>query len=845
MKKYTSSLLRYASVFSIALTATPANAQEANEEKSSAGIEEITVTAQFREQNLQDTPLAITAVNAAMLEARGQFSIEDVAAQAPNVTLSPQGQQNGSGLVAFIRGVGQIDFNFAMEPGVGIYVDDVYIPSLGGSMLDLMDLDRVEILRGPQGTLAGRNAIGGAIKLFSAKPQGDGSGSFQATYGSLNQVSMRGMLDFAITDNLAARVSATSKSRDGHVKRLDYGLTHPGSGVPTNGIGPDPQLGTLGGSSYAAARLALRWTPSERIEVNISGDYSRDRSEAGASVLVYGNHPGTNANGMPWLPNTNDGSVIPLDCRFVPNGVNSCDTLSGYDNRYVSYASFMDQTPATTQAPYKPLHLDPHQYMTSYGINGTIDFELSDNMQLKSITSWREFKSDWAQDVDNTPLTSQMLNQVLENSQWSQELRLNGQLMDGALDFTVGGFYFDRDGTLTARVDLNYAGIDFIHGPDPTPATNKAAFANFTYHVNDQLNINAGIRYSEDEKSYTFFRRNPDLTVPGPGPCQFFLDHASAGPTGIGNAPNCLLLGLNDVPAEFSGNKTDWRIALDYRLSDELMVYGQVSTGYRAGGMNPRPFFGPSAGPLNQVKSFDPETLVAYEAGFKADLIDHTLRLNGAVFLNKYEDITLVLAQCPIAPCLQPNNVGSADVKGVELEVIYRPTAALSIDGSFSYLDFQYTELNATPEALGGLNLDMITPFTPTTQFSFGMQYDVENVAGGMLSARLDGTYQSHLYTEAINIDDSIRASRSPAVSQLTTLHATNRIDSRFLANASLTWEAPEDDWKVILAVKNLTNKYYFTSMYEQAGGPTSGANTISGAPGLPRTWAITVKRSF
>src|SRR5215207_206776 len=141
----------------------------------------ITVTAQFREQNLQDTPIAITAVNAEMLEARGQTNIAEVAAQAPNVTLTPQPQNGGSGLIAYIRGVGQTDFNYALDPGVGIYIDDVFIPTLSSSLLDLMDLERIEILRGPQGTLAGKNSIGGAIKLFSVKPRGDGHGSLQAT----------------------------------------------------------------------------------------------------------------------------------------------------------------------------------------------------------------------------------------------------------------------------------------------------------------------------------------------------------------------------------------------------------------------------------------------------------------------------------------------------------------------------------------------------------------------------------------------------------------------------------------------------------------------------------------
>jgi iron complex outermembrane receptor protein len=826
--------IRYAGASLLALvSAAAAQAQEAPQEDT-GGVPEIVVTAQFREQNLQDTPLAITAINSEILEARGATSITNVAAQAPNVTLTPQGQQNGSGLIAFIRGVGQTDFNFALEPGVGVYVDDVYIPTLTGSLLDLMDLDRVEVLRGPQGTLAGRNSIGGAIKLFSVKPKGDGSGSMQLTYGSYNRIDARGVADFSIVENkLAARVSAVAKTRKGHIKRLDYGLTHPGSNVPSNAIGSDPLLGRLGGTNYVAGRVALKFNPADDVEINVAGDYSRERSDAGASVLLYGNHPGTNANGQPWLPNTLNGGVIPLNCAFVPYGVNSCDTLTGYDPRYVSYGTFLDRTPATSQAPYKPLALDPHMDLDNYGVYATFDIDLSDNLQVKAVSAWRRYVSDWSQDVDNTPLANQQLNQRLANEQFSNEVRLNGKVLDDKLDFTLGGIWFKRNGTLTARVDLNYAGIDFIHGPDPTPASSKAVFGNFTFHASDAFNITAGLRQTWDKKSYVFYRRNPDLTVPSV--CAFFLGAATAGPTGIGNNPNCLLVGLNDVPDGFKGNKFDWRIAADYRFSRAFMMYAQVATGYRSGGVNPRPFFGPSAGARNQIKAFSPETLRAYEVGFKSDLFDRKVRMNVSAFYNDYKDIILTLSACPTSPCLQPNNVGAAKVKGIEVETTIRPVDGLTIDGAFSYLDFQYKKLVGATT----VTLDMITPYTPKTKYSFGVQYDIPEVLGGSLSARFDGSYQSKLYTEALNYDAVSVPTR--AGGPLATLTATNKIDGYFMGNGRLTWKNADKDWTLSLEVQNIFNKYYFTSLYEQYASP----GTISGAPGMPRTWALTVKRDF
>ncbi len=203
--------------------AAPATAQdEAAASDQAAATEapvgdDIVVTAQFRAQNLQDTPLAITAVNAEMLEARSQTNIAQVANNAPSVTLKPQGAAYGPSMGASIRGVGQFDFNPVMEPGVGLYVDDVYYATLTGSLFDLLDLDRVEILRGPQGTLAGKNSIGGAVKLYSLRPRGDNTGYVAGTYGSRNRLDLRASADMGLTDTLAFRLAGVAKKQEGYV----------------------------------------------------------------------------------------------------------------------------------------------------------------------------------------------------------------------------------------------------------------------------------------------------------------------------------------------------------------------------------------------------------------------------------------------------------------------------------------------------------------------------------------------------------------------------------------------------------------------------------------------------
>jgi iron complex outermembrane receptor protein len=273
-----------------------------------------------------------------------------------------------------------------------------------------------------------------------------------------------------------------------------------------------------------------------------------------------------------------------------------------------------------------------------------------------------------------------------------------------------------RRASTTARVDLNYvkpATIDFLHGPDTTPSTTKAVFATATVHPTEDLSLTAGGRFTKDKKDYTYYRSNPDGTIPpaAPGACALFT------------APNCLLAGIYGITGSFRGDRFDWRIAADYRFADEFLAYASVSTGFKGGGVNPRPFV------ADQRLPFNPETLTTYEMGFKSDLLDRRLRMNGAVFLNKYEDIILGKIVCPESvlptPCLRPSNIGSADVKGAELEISLYPVDGLSIDGSISFLDFNYTSPTTgtgAAEVLAGTAIPAsgITPYTSELNYSIG-----------------------------------------------------------------------------------------------------------------------------
>jgi iron complex outermembrane receptor protein len=772
---------------------------EENADETRSGIDTITVTAQFREQNLQDTPLSITAVTGEMMEARSQISIVDIAAQAPNVRLTPGSAPFGPSLQAHIRGVGQHDFNFALEPGVGMYVDDVYYSTLTGSVVDLLDLDRVEILRGPQGTLAGQNSIGGAVKLYSRKPDGEGGGYAQLTYGSYDRTEVRAAGEFTVVpDQLFARIAGVAHSRDGYVTRYDYACTHPGTAVPSFTTSGKCKLGTEGGKSYVAGRLALRWLPTERVEVNVSGDYTADNSEASPFTLLYVGSPAgpgatpaanTMINGVPL--GTAAGSPFISYSLFGDEWAD--DTFSS--SPYINYSTYTDPSPVDGTAPFSV----PAIYQVdSWGGSAVVDVELAENLAFKSVTAYRGYEGGWGIDEDGTPIGSTTLSNEVSHLQFTQEARLSGAFLDDRVNFTVGGFYLKAASDYDGRIGLRT--LQFVEADDIDNKT-KAAFFNADIQLTDALNIGGGVRYTDIEKMFEYGRKG----IPG----NIFggLAHPAVRP-------------LDGVVASFAGDHLDYRAVVQYRWAPELMTYAQISTGFRSGGINPRPFFPAQALPHN------PETLTAYEIGAKTDLFDNRVRFNASVFLNKYNDILFATTNCPLpgappAPCFLPINAGEADVKGFELEFDAEPAEGLSFDASLSYLDFKYKSIDPLA-ASAGITLSNTAPFAPEWMYSIGAQYEFRAGDFGTLTPRVDVSYQDSYYTTPGNSPFSL-------------------VPEYTLVNARVTWRDPEENWSVAFEVTNLTDKLYYLGLFDNRGS----SQTVQGLPAAPRQWALTVKRAF
>ncbi|HEU4651031.1 MAG TPA: TonB-dependent receptor, partial [Croceibacterium sp.] len=782
------------------------------------------------------------------MEAKSQTNLAQVADSAPNVTLKPQGASFGPSISVAIRGIGAGDFNPAFEPGVGIYIDDVYYPQLTGAVFDLLDLDRVEILRGPQGTLAGRNSIGGAVKLYSQRPEGSNTGSITATYGSRNRLDLRASADFNLAPGIDARIAGVSKQQDGYVDRLDFGCVYPAGGSatfvpafpttsnptmapmlvnPAGGVPPrtndtNCRLGREGEIGYIAARGQLRLRPTDTVDINLIADYTDDDRTAAGTVLLQRAYPdGSIASPrfpLPLIPAP--GTTPPQNFATATpptrdiNPFAASNTLLALDNRflcgpYCNYGTY--DNPA--DGAFRASTADGRVRFKGWGLSAQVEWEPADSIQINSITAYRTYRSVFSNDNDTTPLAHSLGYGPLTFDFFSQELRLNGNFGDD-IEYTLGGYYSDQEAFYSTFQDLRYAGLQF-QGGDPVDADSKAVFAHLAWNPLEPLTLTGGIRYTEESKSYTYGRFRP------------YNDPTSTTANSV--------LPLNGVTGVYKGDRFDFRAAAQYAFTDDVMAYAQFSTGFKGGGVNPRPFF------VQQAVPFNPETLDSYEIGAKADLLDRRVRLNVAAYFSQYRDMQLTLANCTAiagpgfgVPCAMPVNAGDADVKGIEVETMITPIDGLSIDGSFSYLDFEYkkfgsfTSGTSTVFVGGPTNINApqfgdYPPFTPKWKWSAGAQYEIDLGPAGSLTPRADVAYQGAIYTNATN-------------------RPTNRIDAYTLANVRLTWRNAEDDLAVSLEVTNLFDEYYFLTVFDQT---TAGVGYATGQPGRPREWAITLTKDF
>jgi len=747
------------------------------------------VTAQFRQQNLEQTPIAITAITSQQIDQHNATNLTDLHGLAPNVTLTKGTNTNGPSTQAFIRGIGQSDGHPGLEPGVGLYVDDVYHGLLLGSDIDLTDLDRVEILRGPQGTLAGKNSIGGSIKLFTRRPNDETEGYADVTYGDFNLLKVRAAGNFTIvSDKLYARVSGLSETQDGYMRRLDY-FCATGQAVGSTQIPVNPphgcQIGTEGGTNLHSVRLALRWIINEDIENNFSATDTQDRSEVPALKLTQSNLPA---------------GYVPASTGLAPNGA---EFITG-PRSYTTYATYMNlgftDLPRFGSVQHSAISLPTTDPINYYGLTDNLEWKIGEHYSLTAITGYLRYNGAYSIETGDSPWATAFLNDTWADNQFTEEIRLNGSTL-GHFDWTIGAYYYKEFAQFGGLKLLNpgLANETLFIGNDPIHSRNKSVFAHDVWRVTDRASVITGVRYTKEDKEYTFSRLDP-------------YNPALPSYNAVG--------ALNGTTGTYTGSHVDYRLGFQYQLAETVMSYAEWSTGFRGGGVNPRPFVAQEEVP------FGTEKLTAYEIGLKSDLLNNRLRLNVSAFYNKYKDILLVNT-APIiingASTLNstPVNVGAANIEGAEAEFVLHPIAAFQIDGSLSYLNFNFTSINQSAATIPGVSLETQEPYMPRRMGNIGAQYSWTLPNSSTLSPRVDAQYQAAFFTELSN-------------------NPLGRVDSRTLVDARLTWKSPKGDWQTTAAVTNLTNKFYYISkVYQQAPPLTQGQ------PGQPREWLVTVRREF
>jgi len=781
-----------------------AQAQEARESGAARMLEEIVVTARRREEGLQDAPIAISAYTGDAMAYRGVSRLDEISRFVPSLTLENNPSFGGasSSAAIYLRGVGQKEFLPTTEPGVGLYVDGVYIARSVGAVLDLIDIERLEVLRGPQGTLFGRNTIGGAISITTLKPHpgGELGGALAAVVGTDGRINVKGSVHLPLGDTVAIRASLASLQQDGYIDRVD-------------GI-------DLGDDDTITGRLALAWHPSDRLAVDLSLDITRDRENGPAMKLLAIDFTDLSQLAgvvlappppMAFIHNVTTAALGPgVPCAVEDVGGNNLLPFPNpnpaspncYDNRYVG----SDQNQGTAEALSET---------DLWGVSATLAYEFSDSLTLKSITAWRDLDAVFARDGDHSPQRISQFHDTLEQQQFTQEFQLLGTR--DKIHWIVGAYYFAEDGDNVNTLDFT---ISNFRSGGAFDNEALAVFAQLTYDFTEQWHLTVGGRYTDETKKF-----HPD---------QIIFQNYYAGisqvlppghPLAVLDAP-FLQAGsriLPDLEKEIGIDEFTPMVNLAYDIDDDIMVYGSYAEGFKSGGFTQRVFppvvagftAPPGTPDIDLIPTFDPEFVEVYELGFKSTLLDGRMRLNGAVFHTDYADLQVQVFNS-IAPVTQ--NIGTATIQGVELELQVAPGEGWLVDAMMSYLDAEYKDIATDITLIGE---DFSFERVPQWTYSVGVSKEFMLDSNGSIVVRADWSYRDETFNDTFNTE-------------------LLKTDSYDLWDASVRWTNAGGDWTVIVSGRNLTDEEYLvTGVYGTA------FQAFEGMFDRGRQWVLEVRKDF
>ena len=757
--------LALASVAASALLTTPSLAQSAAAPVAEDS-DDLVVTARRREESLLDVPIAITAYSGDQLESTGALDITDISDTTPNTTLENSRGTNST-LTAFIRGVGQQDPVAGFEAGVGIYLDDVYLNRPQAAVLDIYDVERIEVLRGPQGTLYGRNTIGGAIKYVTRRLSQDFSLRARATYGSYDMAEATLAVSAPISDLIRVGGGIARLSRGGFGDNLNLpGVENYNKDVWAGRV--SMEMGGYG----------------EPVLIRISGDYTRDRSDA--------------RNGHRLTPSLLTGAPVLTDVY---------DTRAGLAN--------------------------PRQNVEAYGLTANVSVDVSDSFTLRSISAWRQDNGLTPIDFDSLPSVDVDVPALYENEQISQEFQL--AYASDRLNGLVGFYYLNAKAITqfdvilgTTGPLLGLPGLNAYTAGDVRTDT-WSVFGDFTFDLSDQFAISLGGRYTQDDRRSTILRQ----TRIGGASSQF------------GGIATVLSTGTNFV-GEASFSDFNPRASISFTPNDDHLVYASFAQGFKGGGFDPRgdARIAPDTD-RNGIRSyqeiynffaFRPETVNSYELGYRGSFFGGDARLALTGFYGDYSDV-----QIPGSVGVDANgdgifesfagvttNAGAATFKGVEVETFARfardfagDGSSMSFTGTLGFIDGEYDEF-----FVGGVNIANLRSIQNTPRWT------------------LSGTYAANLPVARGNLLASTTVSYRSLTHQFETPSPFLDQPGYALWDASLVWTSPDERFTIGIHGKNLTDKQYATSGYQFISAQLNGTPNLTAAgavtPTLGREGVVT-----
>lgn len=761
--------------------AVPALAQEAasppQQEVESGGLTEIIVQARKISESLQDVPVAVTALTAADIERQNVQQLEDLANFAPGLQIISGASAPSSSTIA-LRGQIQNDILATLDPSVGTYVDGVYWARAYGLNASILDVELVQVLKGPQGTLFGRNTTGGALLITTRNPDLDEfGGRLSASYGRFNEYQLTGIFNVPIvTDKVGLRIAGSRIARDGTVTNVAP-ATATTAFADATFLPRGPYLGSRTGEKYdnrdrwnARAKLALR--PTETLELLFSGEYY-EADETGASrQLLYVPTAFTSAT----RPNYNIGNGASVLAGLATGSTPATAAANGKVILDQLVATLQDDDMITSNNE-RPSTLVK---TTTLGFTASLEVPWG---EAKLLTGYRNVETATLLDVDGTPYSIFSNSNQQELSQYSAELQTTGKLAE-SVDLAAGLFYF------------NESGYD-IYSSRITPAVNPSSqnsygainndsmglYTQLTYRPVEAIGITAGARYSIEDKALesrnSGYNRTTRILTCRLQP----LSYASAVED---LAPEPCSRTLKD-----SSNGWSYTFGLDYRVADDSLLYIKTAKGLRAGGVNYR------ATALSQFVAFDPEEAFSYEAGLKTELLDRRFRFNLAAYQTDVEDLqrSVVVAGPGGGAVTVVANNGNARIRGFEADVAARPTRNLTLAATVALVDFKYTEF---ADATGDRSQERLAA-VPRWQYSLAADYGFDLSADAEANLHIDYAWRDEIAVSEYNFPGN---PMNDEVIARTTLPSLGLLGAR----ASVNWGA----YEFAVFGRNLTNERKF-----------------------------------